>query len=55
LAAQPRTRVSAKWAREIAWSVAALACFGQEAGNGMEKVEVGMEETGTVERLCSKG
>jgi hypothetical protein len=30
-------------------AAAALACFGQEAGNGTEKVGVGMVETGRVE------
>jgi hypothetical protein len=38
----------------MTWSVAALACFGQEAGNGTEKVGLGMVETGIVESLCSK-
>ncbi len=42
MAAHPRTWVSAKLAREMTCSVAALACFGQKEGNGTEKEDVGM-------------
>ena len=42
LTAKPRTWVSTKWAREMTWDVAALACLGQEVGNGTENGERGM-------------
>jgi len=34
LAAQPRTWVRTKWAREMTCSVAALACLGHEGATG---------------------
>src|SRR5664279_1585932 len=54
LTAKPRTWVSTKCAREMMWSVAALACLGQDLGNGTENGEVGMVEGQSMGHLLSK-
>ena len=50
----PRTWASTKWAAEMTWSVAALACLGQDLGNGTENGEVGMVGGQSMGQLLSQ-
>jgi hypothetical protein len=39
LTTKPLTWVRTKWAREMPWSVAILACLGHDVGSGTENGE----------------
>jgi hypothetical protein len=54
LTAKPRTWMITKCAKEMTWGVAALACLGQDLGNGTENGEVGMVGGQSMRQLLSK-